>query len=165
MIPYILHVALLISVSLLFYKIFLQKETFYQLNRLVLLICLCLSFALPLISIPQAWTLRSAPIPTVINTPPIAPVQYSQQQIKESVQKEVIAKQQPVKAQPIVILQESTPLLPFALKWAFYLYWAGVAAFGLNLLLQVIVLLYRSYSNPVIVDGKFRIIEVKGDKA
>ncbi|HTD98109.1 MAG TPA: M56 family metallopeptidase [Mucilaginibacter sp.] len=166
MIPYILHVALLISVCLLFYKIFLQKETFYQLNRLVLLICLCLSFALPLISIPQAWTLRSAPTPTVINVPPIAPVQYPQVQVKEPVQKGLVAKQQPVvKTQPTAVMQENTPFLPIALKWAFYLYWAGVAAFGLNLLLQVIVLLYRSYSNPVIVDGKFRIIEVKGDKA
>ncbi len=75
MIPYILHVALLISVCLLFYKIFLQKETFYHLNRVVLLICLILSFALPLISIPQAWTLRSSPAQTVVNTPPqTAPV-------------------------------------------------------------------------------------------
>ena len=56
MIPYILHVALLISVCLLFYKIFLQRETFYRLNRVVLLICLALSFVLPLISIPHAWT-------------------------------------------------------------------------------------------------------------
>jgi len=36
MIPYILHVALLISVCLLFYKLLLQKETFYRLNRVVL---------------------------------------------------------------------------------------------------------------------------------
>ena len=43
MIPYILHVALLISVCLLFYKIFLQRETFYRLNRVVLVFCLALS--------------------------------------------------------------------------------------------------------------------------
>src|SRR5258708_22063929 len=62
MIPYILHVALLISVCLLFYKLLLQKETFYRLNRLVLIFCLALSFTLPLIPVPQQWTLReSAP--------------------------------------------------------------------------------------------------------
>jgi len=47
----------------------------------------------------------------------------------------------------------------------FYLYWIGVAAFGLNLLLQVIVLLYQVYTRPMIRDGKFRIIELTGDKA
>ena len=167
MIPYILHVALLISVCLLFYKIFLQRETFYHLNRVVLLICLALSFVLPLISIPQAWTLRSTPAEVVVTQPAIKPVQYPQITVpvqQQPAQKESIAKQQPVKAQPATIVQDK-PFLPIAIKWLFYLYWAGVAAFGLNLLLQVIVLMIRAYSNPVIKDGKFRIIEVKGDKA
>src|SRR5258708_6742837 len=78
--------------------------------------------------------------------------------------KESVTQPQPVKIQPAVIEQDK-PFLPIAIKWLFYLYWAGVAAFGLNLLLQVVVLLIRAYSNPVIKDGKFRIIEVKGDKA
>ncbi|HTD41125.1 MAG TPA: M56 family metallopeptidase [Mucilaginibacter sp.] len=167
MIPYILHVALLISVCLLFYKIFLQRETFYHLNRVVLLICLGLSFVLPLISIPQAWTLRSVPAETIVNTQPeIKPVQYPKitVPIQQPVQKQTIAKQQSVKTQPIATVQDK-PFLPIAIKWLFYLYWAGVAAFGLNLLLQVIVLLIRAYSNPVIKDGRFRIVEVKGDKA
>jgi len=167
MIPYILHVALLISVCLLFYKIFLQRETFYHLNRVVLLICLALSFVLPLISIPQAWTLRSAPAEAIVAQPAIKPVQYPQITVpvqQQPAQKESITKQQPVKAQPATIVQDK-PFLPIAIKWLFYLYWAGVAAFGLNLLLQVIVLMIRAYSNPVIKDGKFRIIEVKGDKA
>jgi hypothetical protein len=171
MIPYILHVALLISICLLFYKIFLQRETFYHLNRLVLLSCLGLSFVLPLISIPQAWTLRSTPVQAVINTPPPV-IQAEYQQITVPTQKtaqkpvphEAIAKQLPVKAQPVTTVQDSQ-FVPTAIKWLFYLYWVGVAAFGLNLLLQVIVLLIRAHSNPVILDGKFRIVEVKGDKA
>src|ERR1700692_2744024 len=68
MIPYILHVALLISAFLLFYKLLLQKETFYRLNRVVLIFCLFLSFALPLIPVPQQWTLRES-APTVKATP------------------------------------------------------------------------------------------------
>jgi hypothetical protein len=167
MIPYILHVALLISVCLLFYKIFLQKETFYHLNRVVLLICLALSFVLPLISIPQAWTLRTTPVEKVANIPEqVAPAVKQQLAVpnKESIKQEVLAKQQTLKTQAATIDQDR-PFLPIAIKWLFYLYWAGVAAFGLNLLLQVVVLLIRAYSNPVIKDGKFRIIEVKGDKA
>jgi hypothetical protein len=167
MIPYILHVALLISVCLLFYKIFLQKETFYHLNRVVLLICLALSFVLPLISIPQAWTLRSVPTEKVVNIPEQA-ASANNPQITAPVQvpakKESVIQPQPVKIQPAVIEQDK-PFLTIAIKWLFYLYWAGVAAFGLNLLLQVVVLLIRAYSNPVIKDGKFRIVEIKGDKA
>ncbi len=168
MIPYILHVALLISVCLLFYKIFLQKETFYHLNRVVLLICLALSFALPLISIPQAWTLRSTPVEKVVNVPEqITPV-VKQQMVpdKESVKQEVLAKQQTSKTQAAnTNNDQDKPFLPIAIKWIFYLYWAGVAAFGVNLVLQVVVLLIRAYSNPVIKDDKFRIVELRGDKA
>jgi len=169
MIPYILHVALLISVCLVFYKIFLQRETFYHLNRAVLLICLGLSFVLPLVSIPQAWTLRN--IPTETTTIEQTDVKLAQQpQVNVPVQqllkkeKEITEKPQPVKAQLADTVQDK-PIWPIVIKWLFYLYWAGVAAFGLNLLLQVIVLVIRAYSNPVIKDGKFRIIEVKGDKA
>jgi len=184
MIPYILHVALLISICLLFYKIFLQRETFYKLNRLVLLVCLGLSFVLPLITVPQEWALRSPPAHLNVDKP------SEVVSISDAVKKEVLAKQiasqkpalkQAVNQQPVLKQQPAKPvaiaqnlastsstwqnMIPVAIKWLFYLYWAGVAAFGLNLLLQVIVLLFRAYSNPVIKDGKFRIIEIKGDKA
>jgi len=179
MIPYILHVALLISISLLFYKIFLQRETFYKLNRMVLLICLGLSFMLPLITVPENWALRSAPEKTTVDTQPRS-VTEMYPQIAAQVQKQIQAaekqtiktpqpaiKSQPVKAQPAATVApvEDKPIWPIVFKWMFYLYWAGVAAFALNLLLQVIVLLIRAYTNPVIRDGKFRIIEIKGDKA
>ena len=178
MIPYILHVALLISISLLFYKIFLQRETFYKLNRVILLICLGLSFVLPLITIPETWALRTTPEkPVVDNRPQTVTEMYPQ--IAAQVQKQIqaaekqtiktpqaVAKPEPVKVQPAAATPvQDKPIWPVVFKWMFYLYWAGAAAFGLNLLLQVIVLLIRAYSNPVILDGKFRIIEVKGDKA
>ncbi len=184
MIPYILHVALLISICLLFYKIFLQRETFYHLNRVVLLICLGLSFVLPLITIPQAWTLRTTPGQIALQAPENqstaldaqikAQVLQQQQQALQKqvqhVQQQTVSKQEPVKVQPVIAAPATptaaaTPIWPIVFKWMFYLYWAGVAAFGLNLLLQVVVLLFRAYTNPVIKDGKFRIIEVKGDKA
>lgn len=53
MIPYMLHPGVILACCLLFYKILLQKETFYQLNSFVLLGCLVLSFSLPLLPIPQ----------------------------------------------------------------------------------------------------------------
>ncbi len=55
MIPYILHVTVILTVCFLFYKLFLQKATFYGLNRWTLLGCLVLSFILPLLPAPGGW--------------------------------------------------------------------------------------------------------------
>ncbi len=60
MIPYILHVTVLITACFLFYKLLLQKETFFWLNRWTLLACVVISFALPLVPVPQQWSWRSA---------------------------------------------------------------------------------------------------------
>jgi len=168
MIPYILHVALLISVCLLFYKLLLQKETFYRLNRMVLICCLALSFALPLIPIPQQWAFRESAKPVEATIEPATSYQpVVNQPQNEAVKAQGAAKTTStpaLKASTLVTVQE-IPLFQRSVKWLFYLYWIGVAAFGLNLLLQIIVLLYQAYTRPVIRDGKFRIIELSGDKA
>jgi hypothetical protein len=163
MIPYTLHVALLISVCLLFYKVLLQKETFYRLNRVILVFCLALSFILPLISIPHQWALRDSPKPVEVN----APTEINYSDAATIVQNKEAIKQQPVKVATVTksTTVQAVSFIPVAIKWAFYLYWIGVAAFGLNLLIQLIVLLYRAYTKPVVKDGKFRIIELDGDKA
>jgi hypothetical protein len=163
MIPYVLHVALLIGVCLLFYKLLLQKETFHHLNRWVLLACLALTFLLPLMRVPQQWALRKAPEATVISAP----------NLYRSVQKPVQFKNpepQPVKPTITPVKETSftetaTALMPQLLKWALWLYWCGVAAFGLNFLLQVIVLVRQAYKSPAIQDGPFRIVELDSDKA
>jgi hypothetical protein len=176
MIPYILHVALLISVCLIFYKVFLQGETFYRLNRWVLIFCLALSFALPLIHIPQQWTLREtsklAETPAIGVTSYNTPVVASQNNEVETLPALKPAVQSAVKTTPVIAKQptvaftdKAAAFLPRAVKWLFYIYWIGVAAFGLNLLLQLVVLLYQTYTTEAIRDGKFRIIELKGDKA
>jgi hypothetical protein len=183
MIPYILHVALLISVCLLFYKLLLQRETFYRLNRLVLIFCLALSFALPFISIPQQWSLRNSITPTIVKHDEVKP----SQPIVVDPQPEAVQPETPVKiSHPIFKIKtievprinpatataatstanpHSVPLMQIILKWLFFIYWIGVAAFGLNLLLQVVVLLYQAYTKPVIKDGRYRIVELTGDKA
>ena len=58
MMPYILHAGLILAGCLIFYKLLLHKETFYRLNRFILLACLVLSFTLPLVKVPQQWSLR-----------------------------------------------------------------------------------------------------------
>ncbi|HEV7779952.1 MAG TPA: hypothetical protein VGO58_01740, partial [Chitinophagaceae bacterium] len=58
MIPYIINVALILAGCLIFYKLLLRKETFYRINRYVLVLCLLISFSLPLLSVPQQWSFR-----------------------------------------------------------------------------------------------------------
>jgi hypothetical protein len=189
MIPYILHVALLISVCLLFYKVLLQKETFYKLNRWILVFCMALSFGLPLIPIPQQWAFRESPAPAA-NTAVDAVNSYAQNVVtqKQAAIKAAVTASATANASPKVnhtiaraaqattvqaavikntttTTAATTSLLPRVIKWLFYIYWIGVAAFGLNLLLQLVVLLFQAYTKPVIRDGKFRIIELTGDKA
>jgi len=45
----------------LFYKLLLQKETYYRANRVILLACLALAFVLPLIPVPQQFSFRAGP--------------------------------------------------------------------------------------------------------
>jgi hypothetical protein len=166
MIPYVLHVALLIGVCLLFYKLLLQNETFHQLNRWVLLACLCLTFVLPLLRVPQQWAFRKASN-AIVNTP--APVKINNEVVKPLQTVEQVNKQQTtVTASPVAekpFTETAAELTPQLLKWALWLYWCGVFAFGLNFLLQVIVLIRQAYKSPAIQDGQFRIVELETDKA
>jgi len=263
MIPYILHVTVITTVCFLFYKLLLQKETFYRLNRWTLLSCLAVAFALPLLPVPREWSWREkwkaaevVEVPvgergaTVITerpedrvpavtpqdqvrtgapqdrVPTLAPqdeapaggrqlmtaarVEEStagdQQQTGMTAWKRTRADGQQVTAAAakklITVVERPTTAavsgiadagnkssgtttgtpaekkdagtlawffsgatLLLALQWLFYLYLFGVVLFGVNFLLQLAVLLYQSYSRPVIRDGRFRIVEISGDRA
>src|SRR5438132_4912734 len=62
MIPYILHVSILIAAGVLFYKLALKRLTFYVLNRWVLLSCLVAAFLLPLLPMPRVLSWRTSEI-------------------------------------------------------------------------------------------------------
>lgn len=151
MIPYSLHVALLLAVFLLFYKVFLRKVTYYGLNRWVLLVCAGLALALPLLSVPAHLSLRKA-----------GPVQVELPEYTPPAGNVVLSKD----AAPVSHVSPQ-PLFNTAniIKWTMWLYWSGVIIFGANFLLQVITLLYQAWRRPVIRDGIYRIVEMEGDKA
>jgi len=175
MIPYLLHVALLLAVCLLFYKLLLQIETFYRLNRWILLGCLALSFLLPLIPVPGQWSIRQAPKQQVPET-------HVQVILPKTVIHDVQAVVAPVATKPVPdVIGKPLPIKPSFGKpslteflhlitveqwvhWMFVLYWAGVAVFGLNLLIQLCLTFYQAYSKPAITDGRYRIIELSGNK-
>jgi len=155
MIPYILYTALILSACLFFYKLLLQKETFFHLNRFVLLGCMIVAFTLPLLPIPQQLSFR-----------------------KENAVTNTASVKIPVPAKPIAEVKKSAPVqevfveetkqsfnVEMLMKGVMYLYWFGVIIFAFNFLMQAVILLYRARSSSAIQDGKFRIIEINGDKA
>jgi hypothetical protein len=152
-----LHAALILAGCVLFYKLILQKETFYEVNRFVLLGCMVLSFVLPFLPVPRAWSFRKAEASLpVINTS--TPGTYSNAFALPGQPGETGRNNE--------LLNEASAVSRSKIKtWIVYLYWFGVVAFGINFLLQAIALLYQAYSNPVIRDGRIRIIEVSGNKA
>ncbi len=157
MIPYILYAALILTACFIFYKLLLQKETFFHLNRIVLLSCMALAFCLPLIKIPEQLSFRKAPAQMTIVKP--ATETTMQENIVQSINQKVST----TVVQPL----ENNKTINFeqVMHWLVYLYWFGVILFGFNFLMQAAILLYKAYSRPVIIDGKFRIVEITGDKA
>ena len=87
--PYILHVTVITTVCFLFYKLLLQKETFYRLNRWTLMGCLAVSFTLPLLPVPRGWSWQDSlaarpvtqetPVNPVSRTTPVAPLVVTKQ--------------------------------------------------------------------------------------
>jgi len=190
--PYIINVSLILGTCLVFYKLLLRRETFYKVNRYMLITCLAISFALPLLQVPQKFSLRRM---NQVESGKLKVESEKQQAItnRESItqSKRIPSEQQETNTQqPETSIQSNgTPLEQQAtgnsgqpsshatgvdssrfsfsklMTWLFWLYWFGVGVFGVSFLFQVVVLLWRAYRNPVIIDGKYRIVEVTGDKA
>lgn len=154
MIPYILYSALILTACLVFYKLLLQKETFFHLNRFVLLSCMALAFILPLIPVPQQLSFRKI----VVEKPVLV--------AKTSITANATPALQEQPVQPTLVEQTSQVINIKSITLVLiYLYWFGVIIFALNFLMQAVLLFYRAYSKSVIKDGKFRIVEITDDKA
>src|SRR5436190_11167891 len=163
--PYIINVAVILLACLAFYKLLLRRETFYKVNRFFLIACLAISFALPLVQVPQQFSLRK-PATAVIQQPSLIvteQVQQSPPNVKQDAKNTDAADNG---TQPGAAKAENSGF-SFAqlMNWLFWIYWFGVIVFGVSFLFQLVLLLVRAYRNPVIIDGPYRIVEVSGDKA
>lgn len=154
MIPYILYSALILTSCLVFYKLLLQKETFFHLNRFVLLSCMALAFILPLVPVPQQLSFRKI----AIEKPVIVAKTPANTNVTPAINEQPVQPTLVEETKQVINIESIVQLLV-------YLYWFGVIVFALNFLMQAIILLYRAYSTSVIKDGKFRIVEITGDKA
>ncbi|HEV8505131.1 MAG TPA: M56 family metallopeptidase [Chitinophagaceae bacterium] len=176
--PYIINTALILATCLAFYKLLLRRETFYRVNRYMLITCLAVSFALPLLQVPQKFSLRKDRETSVGNreSSPDSYRDVSREsdlkgQPATSNRKPATGNQEPVTGnsnQPsphATGVDSSRFSFSKLMIWLFWFYWFGVGVFAISFLFQVVLLLWRAYRNPVIIDGKYRIVEVSGDKA
>ncbi|MTI30081.1 M56 family metallopeptidase, partial [Xanthovirga aplysinae] len=188
MMGYMFEVAILIIICLVFYRLLLQKETFYRLNRWYFIFCLLLAFALPFVPVPKkfSWQGNTSLIKEMLTVSPNW-VSKSFSNKEESSTEEVFKKKKnsarPQEGENLTKQIEpeeikkgrkanTTGVTPkkginpaMVFQWIFYLYLFGVVVFALNLLFQILVLVFKSYGKNVIVDGKYRIVELKGEKA
>src|SRR6187455_3379943 len=163
--PYIINVAVILFACLAFYKLLLRRETFYKVNRFFLIACLAISFALPLVQVPQQFSLRK-PTTAVIQQPSLI-VTEQVQQSPPNVKKDAKNTDGASNATQTGTAKAENSGFSFTqlMSWLFWIYWFGMIVFGVSFLFQLVLLLVRAYRNPVIIDGKYRIVEVSGDKA
>jgi hypothetical protein len=170
MIPYLLYVATLLAICWIFYKLFLQRETFYSLNRWVLLSCLGICFVLPLLRIPQKWKISHV-VTTQAVVQPVKTITVIDNVKSTAVTvvagPQILQKQLPATAQaPIspVVKPKFHVSITDVIKWLMIVYWAGVIVFGINLLIQLIYTFYQAYAKQAIIDNRYRIVDLSGDK-
>ena len=82
MIPYPLHVALLLGACYAIYRLLLQHETYFKFHRWILLGGVCLAFALPLLKVPASLSLRTVELTLAereFSEPVLAPASSSEE--------------------------------------------------------------------------------------
>ena len=167
--PYIINVAVILLACLAFYKLLLRRETFYKVNRYMLILCLVISFALPLLQVPQQFSFRKPATNAVIQQPTLIVTEQAQQSPSNVKQDARNAAATNNASQPVATNADKAEKSGFSfaqlMTWLFWIYWFGVIVFGVSFLFQLVLLLVRAYRNPVIIDGPYRIVEVSGDKA
>lgn len=195
MISYILHVSLLLGLGFILYQVLLKKETFYSLNRVILASYLILAFSLPLIQIPEAWSLKDVnPIvhqkktnekkksteglivmnkakKTVTENNEVHPGTSTNANTTEDsagMAHENQASQQEAFAVASPSFTERVQNAAAQINWATAIKWTyiiGLGIFLINFLVQFFILIYYRLKFPILKDGRLTIVEMEGDKA
>lgn len=154
MIPYLLHSTILLSVLYLFFWLMLRNETFYKLNRFVLLSIVVISVTLPLIKVPPQLSFHSN-----ANSESIL---YSW---NDNPQASAVEPQKQGRAEPDVVNTNtdtaSNSLSTLNIVW--YIYIGGVILFSIAFLFQFVLLLYKKSTLEFIKDGRIKIYELTDD--
>ncbi len=169
MIPYILHVSTLLAIFYIFYWLLLRKETFYKLNRFILVGSLILSLVLPLIHIPPAISLSSF----LVEQPQIAAIENENFNFSavndpapsDDYKSEALIQKEELLPFEEKVISSNTSIFATIKSWSiskilWTVYLVGVAIFSLTFLIQFFVILFSRINLNSINDGKFKIYEM-----
>lgn len=176
MIPYILHVSILLAGCYAFYWLLLRQETFFQLNRSVLLACLLIPLLLPLVSIPASWSLgffqsQNLNLARNNSTTYVATNDVLEKSIFERSKIEgTRIEETPSNLENSTVGNNENQAAPASFSLSIYevltyLYFSGIIIFLLAFLIQLILILASITSLQSMKDGKYRIVELVKDEA
>jgi len=167
MISYLLHSSILIAGVVLFYWVFLRKETFYSLNRWTFVSCMLLCLCLPLLRVPASLSIRGG---DVVNNAITNIINQEESIVAEN--KELLKNKKTELQDTKELTQISAPKekasglaamsLPQLLAWVYFF---GVLVFFLLFIVQLTILLTKRYSLQSVKTGKYRIVELIKDEA
>ncbi|MBF9255781.1 M56 family metallopeptidase [Pontibacter sp. 172403-2] len=185
MIELLLKASFAIGIALLFYKLLLQQESFFTANRLYLLGCIALAFALPYVSLPKLVSQQGV-LATIFEQKEAA-IRYLDSAKDAAITRgagEIMGTEIPEKAQqpealiqpehrvanvaaPATAVAEPGPAQEFGWGyWLTALYLFGVAVFTLSLLFQLGSILYKIHTaTDKIQDGDCVIVNTASRQA
>ena len=168
--PYLIHASVLLACTIGFYWVLLRKETFYKLNRGILLSSILLSLVLPLITVPAQFSIHEAPITYVSNVDEFgtsinSPDYMGSRDILAMSQFDSKSNEEMVLDKSEIMKNETLGRSLSFSNIVWYAYLAGVVIFMLAFLVQFFLLMYRIISLPSIKDDKYRIVELNDDQA
>ncbi|MBQ0734273.1 M56 family metallopeptidase [Aquimarina celericrescens] len=155
---YIIYSSALIGLSYLIYQFFLSRETFYHLNRWILISLILLSFTLPLISVPEYLSFKN-----VVNSENTTFFSETPSTKVDIVDEPMINENT-----SIINTAPTASSTNIALDWksiVLYIYVLGVLVFMVHFLIQLGVLLYRIIRYPTIEVDSYKIIETNKNHA
>ena len=157
MTAYLLHSSILLAGLVIFYWLFLRKETFFALNRWTFVFSIILSLLLPLLNVPASMSLRggedlaTSALDNIENVFPLN-------------QAESIATDQTDAAKTVdAPIAEPATVTANSWSWSqliFGIYIIGVLIFLVVFLVQILVLLTRKYNLNSVKTGKYTIVEL-----
>ena len=175
MIPYILHVSILLAGCYIFYWLLLRQETFFQLNRSVLIGCLVIPLILPLLTIPASWSLgffengktsstyrNSTTYISAKDAGEISILEKSKNTMEPSNEESSIPTEESGNSENLVVGSNASMSIGEVMT---YLYFTGVIIFSLAFFVQLIMILAKASSLQSFKDGKYKIVELVKDEA
>jgi len=148
---HLLHSTIFLSLFYVFYWLLLRRETYYALNRWLLVGIILISIGLPYIKIPQTWSINASNIEVItahITT-------------RTNANSFNTSSKDPIE----IDIKENTSVESFtSIEILWYFYMAGVLIFSIAFLIQLGLLFYKKRQLEYIQDGNCKIYELTGNK-